>query len=66
VQIIAERAVVRVLEENCVMTKVGAAVLDLVAQAIPVDVTAFRAGDMPFRNPATPMEGRRLLGRTAP
>src|SRR6201995_3111150 len=47
---IAEREVVRVLEKQLGDDEVGA-LLDLVTQAIPVYVTAFRAGNVPFRKP---------------
>ena len=50
VQMIAELEEVRVLEKQLCDDEVGA-LLDLVAQAIPVHVTAFLARDVPFRKP---------------
>src|SRR5262245_9751472 len=49
-QVIAKREVVRVLEKELRDNEVGA-LLDLVTQAIPVDVASFRAGDVSFRKP---------------
>src|SRR5262245_64626865 len=49
-QVIAKREVVRVLEKELRDDEVGA-LLDLVTQAIPVDVASFRAGDVSFRKP---------------
>src|SRR5262245_16678303 len=49
-QVIAKRKVVRVLEKELSDDEVGA-LLDLVTQAIPVDVASFRASDVPFRKP---------------